>query len=242
MRAVVCQGWQLGEHGLWRKFTNFELGTRVPLIISAPWLNAQPAAAAAAAPRRTNAIVELVDILPTVADLAGVPLPAGEMFDGTSLLPLLSEVLQRPRWEGQAADAVAAAAAAGGQSTGTLTQVWTKDAAFSQYPKRVRSGKPAWEDNGIIHKERATFTHMGYSVRTAQWRLTQWVAWNQTVLRPLWSHPAGVVATELYDHRQTRDYPTDFNQGENTNVANQSAHAAVVAALTGRLREHFPGT
>ena len=30
-------GWQLGEHNSWHKFTNFELGTRVPLIIRAPW-------------------------------------------------------------------------------------------------------------------------------------------------------------------------------------------------------------
>lgn len=31
-------GWQLGEHNIWGKHTNFELGTRVPLVISAPGL------------------------------------------------------------------------------------------------------------------------------------------------------------------------------------------------------------
>src|SRR5690606_11889001 len=31
-------GWSLGEHGEWEKFTNWEHGTRVPLIVRAPWL------------------------------------------------------------------------------------------------------------------------------------------------------------------------------------------------------------
>ena len=31
-------GWQLGEHDSWHKFTNFELGTRVPLIMRAPFI------------------------------------------------------------------------------------------------------------------------------------------------------------------------------------------------------------
>ena len=73
--AIVLHGdhgWQLGEHGAWRKFTNFELGTRVPLIISAPWIVNQP--------QRSDALVELVDVLPTIAELAGIPLPTGEVF------------------------------------------------------------------------------------------------------------------------------------------------------------------
>ena len=36
---------------------------------------------------------------------------------------------------------------------------------------------------------------MGYSVRTDGWRYTEWVAWNQTTLAPIWSD---VVARELY--------------------------------------------
>ena len=31
-------GWHLGEGGLWAKYTNMELATRVPLMIRAPWL------------------------------------------------------------------------------------------------------------------------------------------------------------------------------------------------------------
>ena len=61
--------------------TNFELATRVPFIIRAPWIPN--------APRRSAALVELVDLAPTMAALAGIGLPAGEVFDGVSLVPLL---------------------------------------------------------------------------------------------------------------------------------------------------------
>ena len=52
-------GWSLGEHGQWQKFSNFEHGVRVPLIMRAPWL---PQSAGT----RTNALAELVDVFPTV--------------------------------------------------------------------------------------------------------------------------------------------------------------------------------
>eukprot|EP00664_Eupelagonemidae_sp_cell27_P010406 gene10406-8738_t len=45
-------GWQLGEHGVWRKMTNFELGVRVPLIFRVPW--AQRAGAAPRTAARTR--------------------------------------------------------------------------------------------------------------------------------------------------------------------------------------------
>jgi arylsulfatase A-like enzyme len=72
-------GWQLGDHGLWHKHTNFELATRSPLLISAP--GAKGAGQTCAAP------VEFVDIYPTLADLCGLPVPAD--LDGASLKPLL---------------------------------------------------------------------------------------------------------------------------------------------------------
>jgi len=72
-------GFHLGELNLWTKTTNFELDTRVPLIISAP--------GALRRGKQTDAIVELVDLYPTLTDLAGLPAP-GEV-DGTSLVPLL---------------------------------------------------------------------------------------------------------------------------------------------------------
>ncbi len=76
---VGDHGFSLGEHGLWGKLTNFEDATRSPLILSAPGRVVGGA--------RTSALVELVDIYPTLCDLAGLPKP--DRLEGTSLLPLL---------------------------------------------------------------------------------------------------------------------------------------------------------
>lgn len=73
-------GYHLGEHGLWAKTSNFELDARVPLIIATPQ---HPGG------QRADAVVELLDIYPTLADLCGVEPPDG--LEGESLLPLLDD-------------------------------------------------------------------------------------------------------------------------------------------------------
>ncbi|MEI7899770.1 MAG: sulfatase [bacterium] len=70
-------GWQLGDHGLWHKQTNFELAARTPLLISLP--GQKTAGQTCAAP------VEFVDIYPTLADVCGLSVPSG--LDGVSLKP-----------------------------------------------------------------------------------------------------------------------------------------------------------
>ena len=75
-------GYHLGEHnGIWQKRTLFEQAARAPLIIRAPGARGNG--------RSCSRIVEFVDIYPTVAALAGVPVPEG--LDGRSLGPLLDD-------------------------------------------------------------------------------------------------------------------------------------------------------
>jgi iduronate 2-sulfatase len=72
-------GFHIGEHGLWAKTSNFERDARVPLIISTPGQKT--------AGRQTDAVVELLDLYPTLADLANLPRP--DALEGMSLRPML---------------------------------------------------------------------------------------------------------------------------------------------------------
>lgn len=76
---VGDNGIHRGEHGIWKKNSLFEVSSRVPLFIAAPGV-AEPGTA-------TDSLVELVDIYPTLVDLAGIPTVDG--LDGTSLVPVL---------------------------------------------------------------------------------------------------------------------------------------------------------
>lgn len=90
-------GWQLGEHGLWHKHTNFELATRVPLIISVPKQKT--------AGKKFDAPVELVDVYPTLAELCGLAIPSGlegrslraALIDPAAILPKKVAISQYPR-------------------------------------------------------------------------------------------------------------------------------------------------
>ena len=74
-------GEMLGERGLWYKMNFFEGASRVPLVVSAPGLFA---------PGRSPAAVSLVDVLPTLVELAGGDADdLASPIDGRSLLPHL---------------------------------------------------------------------------------------------------------------------------------------------------------
>ena len=75
-------GYLLGHHHKFQKQHLFEEATRVPFIISVPWLKNEHG-------RGTTKITELVDLYPTLADLAGLAAP--KTLQGTSLKPLLSD-------------------------------------------------------------------------------------------------------------------------------------------------------
>ncbi len=74
-------GWQLGEHGIWCKHTNFEDATRSLMMMRIP---GQRNAGA-----RTEALSEFVDIYPTLCEACGLPLPKG--LEGTSLVPVIDK-------------------------------------------------------------------------------------------------------------------------------------------------------
>ena len=74
-------GWHLGEHAMWGKQTNFEVAVRSPLILKVPKMP-QPG-------KRTQSLVETVDLYPTLAELCGLRTPDG--LAGRSLVPMIND-------------------------------------------------------------------------------------------------------------------------------------------------------
>lgn len=72
-------GWKLGEHGMWCKHTQFELDNHVPLLLKVPGQKS--------AGSKTEALVEFVDIYPSLCELAGIEMPGH--LQGLSFVPLV---------------------------------------------------------------------------------------------------------------------------------------------------------
>ncbi len=73
-------GEMLDEHGLWTKMVFFDPSVRVPLIMRLPGV--------IAGGKETRALVESIDLFPTIMELTGQPVPA--TVQGRSLVPLLT--------------------------------------------------------------------------------------------------------------------------------------------------------
>ncbi len=83
-------GFHLGDLGIWTKHTNYEQANRIPLIIAAPGVGTPGSS--------TRQPAESVDLFPTLAELAGLPAPAGpQPIDGVSLVPVLRDPAARVR-------------------------------------------------------------------------------------------------------------------------------------------------
>ena len=146
-------GWHLGEYAMWEKRTLWELSTRVPFVVRAPWIAASVGAS-------SRALVELVDIYPTVLDLLGVPLPTGDSVpvDGTSLRPLLED----PKAKGKAL-------------------------ALSTFPRCAHKGMPPYGARGLKGGAGKPRHSPASSRRPARPRLSRANTRTQTILASRWS-------------------------------------------------------
>ncbi len=166
--VVGVNGSHLGELGLWNKNSNYEAATHAPLVVRAPGQQN--------AGRRTAALVESVDIFPSLCALSGIPVPGG--LEGSS-------------WRGLFDDP---------------KRLW-KRAVFSQHPLLIPTVGPG----------------MGYSMRTARHRYTEWSGLNSPY-----------SSSELYDYK---DSPNELR-----NIANRPEHSSLVNGLAHMLREGWHGS
>lgn len=116
-------------------------------------------------------MAELVDVYPTVAELAGLPAPPD--MDGASLVPTFFDP----------------AAPAG-----------AKDYAFSEFPQcPIDPTNNLWHTGkGCQNLARELIGYFGFSVRSASFRYTEWHPWIGKELKADWNTMTGV---ELYDYR-----------------------------------------
>lgn len=232
-------GWHLGDRGEWRKNTNWDAALRTPLIIKVPWITGL-------AGTRTAALAELVDVMPTMADLMDISLPnttAGDRLhppEGMSLVPVLRAVAATAT--ATAADAAAdadAVSATASTSTGVEDVPLMKKAAFSQTARCPKHERIPWYSNGCDHHAADSMSYMGYSVRVSDWRYTEWRPWNGTSLSAVWSLGWPEIQRELYDHRDEDPTMTNYDLSEIVNVVLEVEHTQVVHDLSAILRNQF---
>lgn len=207
-------GWQLGDLGEFGKKTNFERATRSPLIIRDPRVGVHSSKPRSAA--NSLALVEFVDIAPTLVELAGLPTvplcdektPGNWCTEGGSLQPVMTDI------------------------DGTFD--W-RDAAFMQYATCMHDEagqSPDWQWHDAC-KAADEPRVMGYAMRTRHWRYIEWVRFDKEAAAPIWSE---VLGTELYDHTGA-DGGVDSieNAAEAANVVAEPSLALTVATLSEQL-------
>ncbi|WP_291959342.1 sulfatase [Maribacter sp.] len=186
-------GWHLGDMGIWGKATNYEIATRVPLIVSTPNM---PDAVRGS---KTNALVELVDMYPTLCELAGVSIP--ERIEGQSFKPLLTN----PNMEWKTAAFTQFPSPALREWAANPLSKGMRETSFGPLLKEVEERIKKQQGNKW---NRDLFENrlMGYSMRTSQYRFTVWKDYTDQKSKP--------VFFELYDHKND---PT-----ETVNIANEN--------------------
>lgn len=218
-------GWNLGEHGGWCKQSNFDLVARIPMLLKVPGRTNGV---------HTNALVEAVDIYPTLLELANITVPDAGALEGASFAPLISD--PNRRWK--TATFTQYPRCGSGNTENNKKQndtVGGGSISVSNLGNNIIGGSssnqpPDDPTNACTGVDSTNFLIMGYSVRTDLYRYTRWMHWNGTAA--VWDK---VVGEELYDH--TGDTGLDTDAFENKNLASDKDHASILAAHAAILKQ-----
>ncbi|MHC4299454.1 MAG: sulfatase [Planctomycetota bacterium] len=204
-------GWHLGEMGIWGKATNYEIATRVPLIIWAPDMPDMNRG------RATNALVELIDMYPTLCDIAGVAAPGH--LEGISFAPLLND--PERSWKSAAFSQFPCPAlkewAANPLSPG-MRETYFGPLIREVEERIIAQQQQRWDRNLFENHL------MGYTMRTDRHRLVVWKYRRHPQDKPIF--------TELYDHRKDPE--------ETVNIAERKP--ALVSRLMAQLEAGWKGS
>ena len=204
-------GWHLGDMGVWGKATNYEIATRVPMMIWTPDMKARG--------QKTDALVELVDMFPTLCELSGVPTP--KHLEGHSFVKLLDD--PKLDWK----------KAAFSQYPNPALREWAANPLSAEMRETFFGPLIKEVEDGIIKQQgdkwdREKFEKhlMGYTMRTDRYRL---VAWKD--VRNPESDP---VFVELFDHE------TDPNETKNIATENPDLVDKLTKQMAGGWKAALP--
>lgn len=186
-------GYHLGDMGIWGKATNYEVATRVPMLFWAPNMPEKSSG------KKTNALVELVDIYPTLCSYANIPVP--NYVEGNSFKPIVNKPTKK--WK----------TAAFSQFPTPALREWgayplrpaMKETFFGPLIKNVEAR--------IIHQQKDKWnrnlfenTLMGYAMRTKDYRFIVWKDKHKPKNEPIF--------IELYNHK--------LDPSETVNIASKN--------------------
>ncbi len=195
-------GWHLGDMGVWGKATNYEIATRVPLMVSAPAMKTRGA--------KTDSLVELVDIFPTLCELAGLTRP--DHLEGHSFATLLDKPDQP--WKKAVFSQYPNPALrewAANPLSQEMRETWFGPLIKEVEERIIAQQGDKW-DRDLFEKHL-----MGYTMRTDRYRLVVWRDHRDPKVKPIY--------VELFDH--------ETDPHETKNIA--SAHPELVSTLSKQL-------
>lgn len=187
-------GFKLSDFGEWAKATTLEIDSRVPLIIRLP------ESMRADRNAHSYSIVELVDVMPTICEAAGIPIPA--TTQGRSLMPILKDA-----------------------------NTSVRQTALSQYKRNTDD------------------SNMAYSVRSEQWRYTEFRLNDGSVVeRQLFDlstvphvESVNITASETYFTEALSALIFNYNQTGGTGSSGLTIHFGNDNAINGSAQNEIPG-
>ena len=203
-------GWHLGDMGVWGKATNYEIATRVPLIVWTPDMPDKNRG------KETDALVELVDMYPTLCELAGLEKPAH--LEGYSFAPLL-ETPNRP-WKQAVFSQYPNPALrewAANPLTAEMRELFFGPLIEDVEAKIIKQQGDKWDRD--LYENHL----MGYSMRTDDYRMVIWKNRKAPDAEP--------VFIELFDHQN--------DPAETSNIAEDNPE--VVSQLLAQFEKGWKG-
>ncbi|MEO9476588.1 MAG: sulfatase [Cyclobacteriaceae bacterium] len=199
-------GYHLSDMGIWGKATNYEIATRVPMIIWTPDMPDRNRGV------NTDALVELVDIYPSLCELAGLQQP--DHLDGLSFVPLLKNPDRQ--WKELVLSQFPSPAL---REWGSIPlRAGMRETYFgpliAEVEGRIQAQYEDYWDRDLFEND-----VMGYAIRTPNYRFIAWMDRKNLNNKP--------IDVELYDHDEDPD--------ETTNIA--SSNPDLVQELLNQLRK-----